>query len=162
MAKLLRPNEKISFLQTRAPAAVWRAIKAAGIMASSEGTATRLCTMKMLEFMALRPWVKEPWLQPQDLKGGDGPTGFIQVNLPLSNQDEDGDSIVSAKYLKARGLQELFDADKHAYRAALETGDFAKLVRVAAQQMEVSGATFGYTFLHWLRSRPEVDGVGRG
>jgi hypothetical protein len=153
MPKLLRPDEKITFVQTRAPTEMWRDVKASAIKVASDGTATRLCTNGMLEYLKLRRWMKgEPWLRPQDLARKAGATGFQQVNLPLSNMDEEGHIIASKTFLERQGVLELFNADKHALRDALHTGAFSKLIYVAAEQLEISGATFAYTFLHWLHN----------
>ena len=151
MAKLLRPNEAISFLQTRAPAEMWRYIKGLALIHAADGTATRLCTDNMLVYLAERPWVHQSWLRPQDLKRSDGEkTGYVQVNLPLSNMDLEGHIIVSQAYLKRAGLYGLYERDKHALKKAVETGQFSRLVYAAAAGLEVSAATLGYTFLHWL------------
>lgn len=150
MPKLLRPDEKLSFVQTRAPTAMWRYAKRLGIDHAVDGTATRLCTDHMLEYMATRRWLKDSWLRPQALQKKDGGTGYQQVNLPLSNMDEGGKIITSVSYLKAHGLLGLVDRDKHALRAAIETSEFAQLIYLAAAQLQVSGATFAFSFLHWL------------
>jgi hypothetical protein len=153
MPKLLRSDEKITFVQTRAPTEMWRDVKASAIKVASDGTATRLCTNGMLEYLKLRRWAKgEPWLRPQDLARKAGATGFQQVNLPLSNMDEEGHIIASRAYLERQGVLDLFSGDKHVLRDALHTGAFSKLIYVAAEQLEISGATFAYTFLHWLHN----------
>lgn len=150
MAKLLRQNEKISFLQTRAPTPLWRYIKSVAISHATDGTATRLCTDHMLEYLEGRLWAGGQWMQPQREHIVGGKSGFQQVNLPLSNMDDDGKIIVSASYLKKHQLLSLVDADKAAYKDMLETADFSRAVYRVAAQLEVSGATFGYTFLNWL------------
>lgn len=152
MPKLLRPDEKIAFVQTRAPKALWLDVKTVAIKAASDGTVTRLCTNGMLQWLAAKPWMKgDPWLRPQDLKDKtDASTGFRQVNLPLSNMDEGGHTIVSKVYLERHGLLALVDRDKHALRDILHTNEFSKLVYVAAEQLEISGATLAFTFLTWL------------
>lgn len=152
MPKLLRPNEKITFVQTRAPTSMWRYVKSQAIQHATDGTATRLCTDNMLEFLKARHWERISWVRPKDLDGKKvgGSTGFQQVNLPLSNMDSAGEIIVSPTYLQEHGILNLFDSDKHAFREAVLTGEFSKLVYVAAKQLQVSGATFAYTFLFWL------------
>lgn len=162
MPKLLRDKELISFVQTRAPAMVWRRIKRVALDLASDGTATRLCTDGMVEFLQLRPWLKGlAWLRPQDLSNQGGRTGFGQVNLPLSNFDEVGAEITSRAYLTKRGLINLFDEDKLALRDVLARADgerkFSELVYIAAKQLGVSGAAFAYTFLVWLADKYQID-----
>lgn len=153
MPKLLRPGEQISFLQTRAPEELWRYVKGVALEKSADGTVTRLCTDNMLQFLAERRWLKKmPWLRPQAEDGAfkGQETGFRQINLPLSNLDPKGQSMLSRVYLREAGILDLADGDKHALKAALETGKLEKLIRVISDQLGVSGATFGYTYLTWL------------
>lgn len=154
-----RATPEVTFVQTRAPAPLWRYVRRVAMaMPGSDGTATRLCTDHFVEFLQLRPWgTVLPWRQPKNVKDKDGPTGFIQVNLPLSRLDGKGHEITKRAYLEEAGLLDLFEGDPVALKEALKLRSMALLLRLAAAQQGVSGATMAYTYLLWLsavRYRP--------
>jgi len=150
MPKLLRPGEKITFVQTRAPSAMWRYLKHVALDNSADTTVTRLCTDHMIEYLSARCWKHSSWLRPQDIERNDGPTGFQQVNLPFSNFDASGKIFTTEAYLKDHGLFYLVDVSHPAYQAAIQTNNANKLIYAVAEKLHVSGATFAYTFMYWL------------
>jgi hypothetical protein len=137
--------EKISFVQAYGSISTWRHIKARTYASGS--TATRLCTDGMLEFLSQRHWDTHAWQRPET----DG-SDIQQVFIPLSNVDGHGELIVSPIYLKRQRLIELFDQDKQAFRAALETRMLGALIGLAADRLRVSHETFAFNFLCWLPS----------
>jgi hypothetical protein len=152
MPKLLRPGERVDFVQTRAPRDMWRGIRGLAVSHASDGTVRRLCTVFMVEYLRQRPWEAHywAWRTPQSEFSAGAATGFCQVNLPLSNIDEAGELIPSTQYLEKIAALEMFEHMQ--LMQALADKDFSRLVYAAAAGQGVSGASFAFTFLHWLVS----------
>jgi len=143
MSELSNGIERISFVETCAPISMWRHLKAGAY--AGGGTATRLCTDSMLEYLAQRGWLRDSSERPAN----DAPE-VQRISVPFSNMDRDGALIVSPIYLKQRGLIELFDRDKQAFRVALETRGLSALIGLAADQLQISRDAFASDFLGWL------------
>jgi hypothetical protein len=152
MAKLLRPNESISFVQSRAPTPMWLYLKARALEDSPDSTLTQLCTNALPEFLKAAPWERFGWLRPKDLysKKEGGPTGYRQVNVPFSNMDIDGDLIPSKTWINKHGFEPLFGTNQLELKTAFDSGEASQMVYLLAKNFEVSGATLAYTFLYWL------------
>lgn len=151
MAKQLRPNESISFVQTRAPDALWREVRTLACQYAT-GYVNHLCTNSLADFLQQRSWITHGWDRPRDLmsKKEGGSTGFRQVNLPLSNMDMHDQLIPTERWLVDHRVIDLFAADDIELDAALKTQETAQLFRLLGKRHSVSGATVGYTFLRWL------------
>lgn len=152
MPKLLRPGERVDFVQTRAPRDMWRQIRSLAVSHASDGTVRRLCTGLMVEYLRRRPWETLPWTwrTPQSEFSAGAATGFCQVNLPLSNIDEAGELIPTSDYLQRIMALDLFQPEQ--LHQALLARDFSRVVYAAAAGQGLSGAAFAFTFLHWLPS----------
>lgn len=157
MAKLLRPGESISFVQSRCPDPLWRRIKALGIQHGADKTITQLATVKMMEYIQGRLWPKadHQWLRPKNLVDATGKTGFAQINIPLSNMTPTGVRVLCPENLRVLRIGDLLQDELMLQALIALDGDNEKpqsreLVQVIANHLGVSLATFGYTFLAWL------------
>lgn len=118
-----------------------------------EGTTAQLCTQAMLVWLKRRAWVGRRWVVPPRSENNKGEKGFILINLPLSNVDDNNDRlIVSAKYLADENLLPLTANVMTRAGKVLdsESKEFAPLAKAFAAGLGVSAATFAYTFLIWL------------
>lgn len=153
MPKLLRAGESVDFVQSRTPAGVWRGLKLAALC-TSDGTLTQLCTNHMVEFLRERPWQQGlAWETPMNVLRKAGATGFVQVNVPLSNMDAAGALIADMAYLERLGAVELMGVSATQLRRVLKEHRFTDLIGLVADQLGVTKAAFAHTFLQWLHAR---------
>jgi hypothetical protein len=151
MPRVLRSDELITHLQTRAPEGMWRYLKRLSMLHSSNGTLSRFFTQHLLEYIERRPWERMSWQRPQEVERKAGLTGFIQVNLPFTNLANDGHEIVTKSRLQHLGVEKIARrGDPMAYDAAVESGDLVQVLERMAEAFEVTKATLGYSYLYWL------------
>lgn len=152
MPRQLREGEVVSFVQTRAPLALWRQVRAQAVERAPNGTATSLCTEGMLEFLKGRRWTGGEWTIPPRSENNNGAKGITLINLPLSNLDGTGRLIVDGRYLAEHNLLPLVAEHMEEAGRVLksEQREFAPLVKLMATEQGVSSATFCATFLEWL------------